>query len=272
MAYFASTFGDLEALLAAGEPTQVADAAPVLLIEDDAHIRRSIVYQFHRQGYRVTCCADGEAGLEEALKHNYCVVILDLMLPKLDGFTVCKQLRQSRKDLPIIIISARGSDIDKITGLGLGADDYVAKPFSPAELEARVRALRRRTGSFEPEPIAAGGMVLDCTKYQLTIGGAVVRLTPKELKILRLLMNSPGRVFTRENLLTQVWGVAFEGYHRAIDAHMSRLKIKLLEQAGEPPDWLESVYGVGYRFRDPAEKMTVKIHDPAAAGPAAPEG
>lgn len=271
MAYSASTFGDLDALLTAGEPTQVADAAPVLLIEDDAHIRRSIVYQFHRQGYRVTCCEDGEAGLEEALKHNYCVVILDLMLPKLDGFTVCRQLRQSRKDLPIIIISARGSDIDKITGLGLGADDYVAKPFSPAELEARVRALRRRTGSFEPAPIAAGGMVLDCTKYQLTIGGAVVRLTPKELKILRLLMSSPGRVFTRENLLTQVWGVAFEGYHRAIDAHMSRLKIKLLEQAGEPPDWLESVYGVGYRFRDPAEQVTIKIHEAADAGPAPPE-
>ncbi|MGH9465733.1 MAG: response regulator transcription factor [Terriglobales bacterium] len=230
--------------------TAGSEGAPILLIEDDPHIRRSICYQFQRQGYKITCCEDGESGLDEALRHRYSVVVLDLMLPKLDGLSVCRQLRETRRDQPIIIISARGSDMDKITGLGLGADDYLTKPFSPAELEARVRALRRRADVFEVEPIRAGGMVLDCSRHHLTVGSILVHLTPKEMALLKLLMGAPGRVFTRENLLAQVWGSSFEGYNRAVDAHMSRLKTKILEQAGTAPEWLESIYGVGYRFRD----------------------
>ncbi|HET9784366.1 MAG TPA: response regulator transcription factor [Terriglobales bacterium] len=229
--------------------------APVLLVEDDRHIQRSVTYQLHRQGYRVTCCDDGESGLEEALQHRYSVVVLDVMLPKLDGLTLCKQLRQARRDLPIIIISARGSDLDKITGLEFGADDYLAKPFSPAELEARIRALRRRSEGSQTaaaELIRVGReLVLDCDRHQLRVGATEIRLTPKEMALLRLLMSAPGRIFTRENLLAQAWGFSYDGYHRAVDAHFSRLKAKLQEHLGEPPSWLKAVYGVGYRVCDP---------------------
>jgi|SRR6185312_10797275 len=244
-------------VLAGDEPGGAVStpASPVLLIEDDRHIQRSVTYQLQRQGYHVTCCDDGESGLEEALQRRYCVVVLDLMLPRLDGLTLCKQLRQARRDLPIIIISARGSDLDKITGLEFGADDYLAKPFSPAELEARIRALRRRSEVIQPsspELIRVGReLVLDCDRHQLQVGDTVIRVTPKEMALLRLLMSAPGRIFTRENLLAQAWGFSYDGYHRAVDAHFSRLKAKLQEHLGEPQAWLEAVYGVGYRVRDP---------------------
>ncbi|MGH9487839.1 MAG: response regulator transcription factor [Terriglobales bacterium] len=240
-------------------------AASVLLVEDDRNIQRSITFLLHRQGYHVNCCGDGESGLAEALRYHYGVVVLDLMLPKLDGLSLCKQLRVSRREQAIIIISARGSDLDKITGLEFGADDYLAKPFSPAELEARIRALRRRSAPPEPAEtgqIRLGTMLLDCDRHQLTVGATVIRLTPKELSLLRLLLSAPGRVFTRENLLAQAWGLSFDGYHRAVDAHINRLKAKLLEQVGAPPLWLESVYGVGYRASAPRASV---YGDPAPA-------
>ncbi|MGH9481230.1 MAG: response regulator transcription factor [Terriglobales bacterium] len=229
----------------------------ILLVEDDRNIQRSVSYQLQRQGYKVTCCEDGERGLEEALRRRYSVAVLDVMLPRLDGLSLCKQLRSKRPDQPIILISARGSDLDKITGLEFGADDYLAKPFSPAELEARIRALRRRVGekSDSHHPLLeVGEMVLDRERRQLRIGGGAVRLTPKEMALLRLLMSAPGRVFTRENLLAQVWGLSYDGYHRAVDAHINRLKAKLERELGACPDWLEGVYGVGYRIRDPQEE------------------
>ncbi|MGH9474819.1 MAG: response regulator transcription factor [Terriglobales bacterium] len=242
-------------LVEAGTPPPAAAAEPrLLVVEDDRHIQRSITFQLQRQGYRVTCCADGESGLEQALQHNYCAVVLDVMLPKLDGLHLCRQLRENRPDLPIIIISARGSDADKITGLEYGADDYLAKPFSPAELEARIRALRRRAGTLDntdAEPIRLGPLLLDCARHCLIVNDTTVRLTPKELALLRLLLRAPGRVFTRENLLAQVWGFSYDGYQRAVDAHIARLKAKLTEQLGAVPDWLETVYGVGYRARAP---------------------
>jgi len=232
--------------------------ATVLLVEDDRHIQRSVSYQLQRQGYKVTCCDDGERGLEDSLRHRYSVVVLDVMLPKLDGLSLCKELRAKRPEQPIILISARGSDLDKITGLEFGADDYLSKPFSPAELEARIRALRRRMGAVaeinQPALMEVGGMVLDRDRHQLRVGGVTVRLTPKEMALLRLLMSAPGRVFTRENLLAQVWGFSYDGYHRAVDAHINRLKSKLEKELGDMPEWLEGVYGVGYRIRDPREE------------------
>lgn len=227
----------------------------ILLVEDDPNIQRSISYQLGRQGYRVTCCADGEHGLEEALTRRYAVVVLDVMLPKLDGFRVCQQVREAHPQQPIIMISARDSDLDKITGLEYGADDYVAKPFSPAELEARIRALRRRAGGAQEAEsagvIRCADVELDCGRHELRTQGEAIRLTPKEMALLRLLMSSPGRVFTRENLLAQVWGYSHPGYHRAVDAHINRLKTKLHARLGANPAWLEGVYGVGYRFLDP---------------------
>jgi len=229
---------------ASGQPA----SGSILLVEDDPNIQRSISYQLGRQGYRVTCCADGERGLEEALTRRYAVLVLDVMLPKLDGFRVCQQVREA---------SPRDSDLDKITGLEYGADDYVAKPFSPAELEARIRALRRRAGGplgangvDAAAVIACAGVELDCSRHELRANGEAIRLTPKEMALLRLLISSPGRVFTRENLLAQVWGYTHPGYHRAVDAHINRLKTKLHARLGATPAWLEGVYGVGYRFRE----------------------
>lgn len=233
----------------------------ILVVEDDRNIQRSVSYQLSRQGYQVTCRDDGESGLEEALHRRYSVLVLDVMLPRLDGLSLCKQVRMHRPDQPIIFISARGTDLDKITGLEFGADDYVAKPFSPAELEARIRALRRRAGYSavgvdEACVIEVAGLALDCGRHELRVEGSPIRLTPKELALLRLLLSSPGRIFTRENLLAQVWGLSYTGYNRAVDAHINRLKAKLQAHLGYIPEWLEGVYGAGYRFRDP--------HEPAA--------
>lgn len=249
-----------EGLGVSSAPLAAPPAAPrggtILLVEDDRNIQRSISFQLNRQGYQLTCCADGEAGLQEGLRRRYSVVVMDVMLPQLDGLSLCKQIRHARPEQPIILISARGTELDKITGLEFGADDYLAKPFSPAELEARIRALCRRASAAaatvdEAAVIEAGGVALDCGRHELRVAGKAVRLTPKEIALLRLLLGAPGRVFTRENLLAQVWGVSFQGYHRAVDAHINRLKTKLQAQLGAPPEWLEGVYGAGYRFRLP---------------------
>lgn len=230
--------------------------ATVLLIEDDRNIQRSISFQLQRQGYRVTCCQDGETGLAEALRRQYSAVVVDVMLPLLDGLSLCKQVRRERPGQPLILISARNSDLDKITGLEFGADDYLSKPFSPAELEARIRALCRRTqaSGFMTEAggvLAVGEVLLDVSRHEARVGHAAVRLTPKELALLRLLMGAPGRVFTRENLLAQVWGVSSPSYNRAVDAHINRLKAKLAQISPPGQTWVEGVYGAGYRFCEP---------------------
>lgn len=230
--------------------------ATVLLVEDDRNIQRSISFQLQRQGYRVTCCQDGESGLAEALRRQYSAIVVDVMLPLLDGLSLCKRVRRERPSQPLILISARNSDLDKITGLEFGADDYLAKPFSPAELEARIRALCRRiqaSGFMEESGgvVAVGEVQLDVHRHEARVGSASVRLTPKELALLRLLMGAPGRVFTRENLLAQVWGVSSPSYNRAVDAHINRLKAKLAQISPLGQTWVEGVYGAGYRFCEP---------------------
>jgi len=223
----------------------------ILLVEDDRLLQRSLGHQLQRQGYKLTCRDDGESGLEESLRHAYGVVVLDVMLPKMDGLSLCKELRARRPQQPIVLISARGSDLDQITGLEFGADDYLAKPFSHALLEARIRALLRRSAPPAPAILAVGGVVLDRDRHQLRVDSVTVRLTPKEMALLRLMMSAPGRVFTRECLLAQVWGLSHDGYHRAVDAHINRLRNKLEKALGSMPAWLEGVYGVGYRFAPP---------------------
>lgn len=234
--------------------TRPVTPTSVLLIEDDRHIQRSVSYQLSRQGYEVTCCDDGEDGLEKALKGRFQVLILDVMLPRLDGLSVCKRVRAVYPDLPIIITSARGTDLDKITGLEFGADDYLAKPFSPAELEARIRAVRRRivagSDASSMRHITIGDVALNCDRREVCVLGEPIRLTPKEFELLHLLMQYPGRVFTREALLAHIWGYAYDGYNRAIDAHINRIRTKLQERLGDQPEFIEAVYGVGYRFRE----------------------
>lgn len=248
------------AMLPGGSPSAAsARGTSVLLIEDDRNIQRSITFQLQRQGYRVTCCQDGESGLAEAMRRQYSAIVVDVMLPLLDGLSLCKQIRRERPGQPLILISARSSDLDKITGLEFGADDYLAKPFSPAELEARIRALCRRAsaaglGAEDCAVVAVGEVELDVQRHEARAGHGTVRLTPKEMALLRLLMGAPGRVFTRENLLAQVWGVSSPSYNRAVDAHITRLKAKLAQISPAGLSWVEGVYGAGYRFREPGPR------------------
>lgn len=228
---------------------------PVLLVEDDRYIQRSISFQLSRQGYHVTVCGDGEDGLEHALRGVYQVVILDIMLPRLDGLTACRRIRAAYPALPIIITSARGSEMDRVAGLEYGADDYLAKPFSPTELEARIRAVRRRLRAGQEAEEASqvlqrGPISLDCAKREVRARGERVLLARREFELLRLLMRNPGRVFTRDALLTQIWGHAYDGYNRSIDSHLSRLR-RLFRGYGF--DCIETVWGVGYRFAAPPD-------------------
>lgn len=237
-----------------GASAPTSTNVPVLLVEDDRYIQRSVSFQLSRQGYDVTCCDDGEEGLARALRGLYQVIILDIMLPRLDGLTACKRIRAAFPSLPIIITSARGTDVDKVTGLEFGADDYLAKPFSPAELEARIRAVRRRAlAGRDPaslQRVTRGPITLDCPKREVWVRGQLVRLSRREFQILHLLMQNPGRVFSRETLLSHMWGHAYDGFTRAVDGHLSRIRRRLREYL--PIDCIESIYGVGYRFVVPA--------------------
>lgn len=224
----------------------------VLLIEDESPIARSIEAQLQRIGWEVKICSDGESGLEEALKQEQDVIVLDLILPKLDGLSVCQRLREKQVTTPIVIISARGSELDRINGLELGADDYLAKPFPMLELAARLRAVLRRAqaNGADQHVLTQGPMQLDCERRELRLGETAVRLTGKEYALLALFFRYPGRVFSRHGLLDRVWGTANDNYLRNVDATVNRLRQKLLENFGEPC-WLQTVYGVGFRFRQP---------------------
>lgn len=239
---------------------------PVLLVEDDRYIQRSISFQLSRQGYHVTCCSDGEEGLQRALRGIYQVIILDIMLPRLDGLTVCKRVRAAYPKLPIIITSARGSEMDRVAGLEFGADDYLAKPFSPTELEARIRAVRRRVAASEDNDavLRAGPVVMDCERRELWVDGELTPLARRDFEVLELLLRHPGRVFTRDALLTRIWGHAYDGYNRSIDSHLSRLR-RLFRDHGF--DCIETIRGIGYRFRDPNRAAGPPS---AAKGPAPP--
>lgn len=223
---------------------------PVLLVEDDRHVQRSLAFQLQKLGYVVTCREDGEAGLEEALRGDYRVVILDLMLPRLDGFQVCANLRLARPALPIVITSARDSEEDKVCGLDLGADDYLAKPFSLAELAARLRAVRRRRGSEDAAggdtPLIRGPLRLDRRRGELVAGGHSVRLSRREYQLLELLIAHPGRLFSREAIFRRLWGTSSPSDPRVVDQVLYTLRRRLREHV--PGEFFESVREMGVRF------------------------
>ncbi len=225
-------------------------AGTVLVIEDDLHIQRSICYHLTRHGYQVTACSNGEEGLKLALEHSYQAIVLDLMLPKVDGMTICRKVREHNVRVPILIVTARGSELDRVTGLELGADDYICKPFGPAELEARIRAVLRRldTPPQTGRELVHGHLRLDCHLRQLYIGDHVVRLTGKEFELLLLLFRNPGRLFPRAAILPRIWGQSYDGYHRNVDALINRLRSKMETYADAEQPWLECVYGLGYRL------------------------
>ena len=222
----------------------------ILVVEDEPEIARVIRDYLQAAGFTVSVAADGDTALQSARLVRPDLVVLDLGLPGRDGLDVTRELRRT-SDVPIVVVTARGDEADRIVGLELGADDYVVKPFSPKELVARVRALFRRIDSHD-EPgdlIRVAELEIDVPRMRVTVSGHPVELTASEFQLLLAMAREPGRVFTRGQLLDVLHGVAFESYERAIDAHIKNLRRKIEPEPGEPR-YVRTVYGVGYRFAD----------------------
>ncbi len=222
----------------------------ILVVDDELKITRLLRDYLQQAGFRVVTAADGPTALMVARAERPDMIVLDLGLPGLDGLDVTRTLRKS-SDVPIIMLTARAEEADRIVGLELGADDYLVKPFSPKELVARVRAvLRRVDASVEtPDLVRAGDLEIDTAKRTVTVDGRAIDLTPTEFELLLQFARSPGRVYTRSQLLDALHGVAFESYERAIDAHVKNLRRKL-EPDPAHPRYLLTVYGVGYKYAD----------------------
>jgi two-component system, OmpR family, response regulator RegX3 len=229
-----------------------AETRRVLLVEDEKSIRSAVAAYLEREGYWVTPAEDGQVALEAFAKHKFDVIVLDLMLPKVSGEEVCRRIRNA-SDVPIIMLTAKGEEEDRIAGLELGADDYLVKPFSPRELVARVRALLRRA-HVDSEPqrdrLQFGDLEVDVTGHKAFLQGNELDLTASEFKLLTTLARYPGRVYSRMELVEKVLGYDFEGYERTIDSHVKNLRAKL-EDDPRDPTYIWTVHGVGYRFEAP---------------------
>lgn len=221
--------------------------ARILLVEDDPKVARAIQLYLEAARYEAVWVADGREAVARAEAEAFDLVVLDLMLPGLDGYAVCRRLREGTR-VPIIMVTARTTEDDRVRGLDLGADDYVAKPFSPRELVARIRAVLRRAGPANgSEVLRVGDLVIDTGARTVERGGQSVALTATELQILVTLASRPGRVFTREELIERALGEGFEGSERTVDAHVKNLR-RALEPDPRRPRYVETVFGVGYRF------------------------
>ena len=228
-------------------------SARILLVDDEHSIQTLLSYPLRKDGYAVISAHDGREALDRFAEGRFDLVVLDIMLPKLDGIEVCRRIR-SRSQVPIIMLTAKDDEIDKVLGLEMGADDYITKPFSVREFRSRVRAVLRRVemlrgGSAPDEPIVAGGLRIDFERRSVTVRGEPVRLTYVEFEILTALACAPGRVLTREVLLEKLWGDSAYRDPRTIDVHIRHLREKL-ELDPREPEYLFTVRGVGYRFRD----------------------
>jgi len=228
----------------------------LLIVEDDENISTAISEYFSRAGYNVKTVEDGLSGVKAALDDPPDAVVLDLMLPKMDGLAVCKELREKVSYLPILMLTAKDDVVDKVLGLEMGADDYITKPFSLRELEARIKSVLRRARSAsgsdrvrDEAPIVRGNLRIDPAKREVSIGERQVELTPKEFDLLRLFASNPGRVFPRKYLLEKIWDYSYEGYDRTIDSHINRLRAKI-EENPENPQMVLTVWGIGYKFSD----------------------
>ena len=225
-------------------------ATRVVVVEDEQSISDPLRSALEREGYRVEVASTGAAGLDAVRRDEPDVVLLDLMLPDIDGRDVCRTIRSSSR-VPIIMLTARGLETDRVVGLELGADDYLVKPFGIRELMARIHALLRRVelfreaGNEAPPPVlTAGALQIDLAQHVVTVEGDSVDLTPKEFDLLALLVRNPGRAFARDYLLEKVWGYDYPGFDRTVDTHVLRLRKKL----GDSGDQIETVWGVGYRL------------------------
>ena len=223
-------------------------AARILICDDEPVVHESLRLYFEADGYEVVDAYNGEEGLEKA-DDSISLCVLDIMMPKKSGIDVCREIRK-RSTLPIIMLTAKGEEIDRILGLELGADDYIVKPFSPREVVARVKAILRRVESKsenkDPNIITYNGLSIDLNSYTVLLRGEPVICTPKEIEILHLLASHPGQVFTREQLLSKVWGYDFAGETRTVDTHIKRIRAKLDSAS---LGWsIKTIYGVGYKF------------------------
>jgi DNA-binding response OmpR family regulator len=236
-------------MVAQGTMTQAA-AKTILVVEDEESLASTLSYNLRKNGYNVVSAGDGVAGLQAARRDRPDAVVLDLMLPKMDGLEVCRRLR-AESDVPILMLTAKSEEFDKVVGLEMGADDYLTKPFSMRELMARVRALLRRSGAREAvddsSKITIGNIVLDTRGRTVMRGGEEVLLKPKEFDLLFFMAKNVGQVFTREQLLENVWGYDFYGGSRTVDVHVRWLREKL-EATPAQPKFLLTVRGVGYKF------------------------
>lgn len=223
----------------------------VLVVDDDEKILKVLTVYLEKEGYGVITAKNGWEAVDKARQLDPDIVLLDVMLPSLDGWGVCKEIRRN-SNVPIIMLTARDAEADRIIGLELGADDYVVKPFSPKEVIARIRAIFRRIQlESSPEPrehsLKVGSIVLDQKSHSLTVAGDSVELTPTEYKLLELFLSHPGQVFSRLQLIEKVQGYAFEGYERTVDSHIKNLRKKLGASADEP-HYIKTIYGVGYKL------------------------
>ena len=229
------------------------DSSTILLVDDEESIQKLLAYPLEREGYRVLQARDGQEALNRFALEHVDLVVLDIMLPKLDGLEVCKRLR-AESEVPIIMLTARDDELDKVLGLELGADDYITKPFSIREFRSRVRALLRRASVSRQvdgggDVISAEGLTIDLARRAVEIRGERVQLTYVEFELLRILASHPGRVYSRRMLLEALWGGADYREPRTIDVHVRHLREKL-ERDPADPEYILTVRGVGYRFRD----------------------
>lgn len=226
----------------------------VLVIEDDQDIATLVKINLRDINCETDIAANGIDGLYHAVNQRYDVIILDIMLPSMDGLEVCKRIREERVTTPIIMLTSKSEEIDKVLGLNLGADDYMTKPFSVRELTARVKARLRRTSLNQeaevvPEIYTYQGLTLDPVKHKVVLNEKVVELTAKEFDLLKLFMQQIGKTFTREELLSKVWGYSYSGYEHTVNSHINRLRIKI-ENDPANPTYILTVWGVGYKFND----------------------
>ena len=231
----------------------------VLLVEDDDDIADLLDLHLSDEGHRVEVVGNGDEGLERALDEEYDLIVLDIMLPGTDGFDICRRLRQEQCPTPILMVTAKTEEVDKVLGLELGADDYITKPFSIREVLARVKALFRRVEVDQEaqqddtaSPIELGGLVVEPEKRKVLVGGEPVDLTSKEFELLLLFAQNPGRAYSRDELLDEVWGYQYSGYSHTVNTHINRLRNKIEPDPSEPR-YVKTVWGVGYRFAEPEE-------------------
>lgn len=233
----------------------------ILIVEDELSILKLLTYNLEQEGYNVESAMDGEEGLEMALQNEYDMILLDLMLPNKDGMEICRELRQEKSEVPIIILTAKDSEIDKILGLEIGADDYITKPFSPREVIARMKAIFRRykksknkeeakTKQSQDEVVIVGDIMIYPGKYEVFVRDELIDLTPKEFDLLIYLARRTGRILSREQLLNVIWNYDFAGETRIVDVHISHLREKI-EKNTKKPEYIITARGFGYKLEEP---------------------